>query len=204
MVTLKKTGSSIEIKFDKDNSTVVELYTSTKFNNVLTISRLLPRGDALLIAEVGMVGMMELLNYHKSNIPIKAKAKLIVVGVSPDINADLGYGVGDRVLLKMRDSHIFRSTFDPDNEYSFERLLDLATADPALLAATSIVANKEISRVGLKLPSEFASKTTLDSLNKNKNLKDLVYKDKTVPFINLKLTDYHNIDAVICDIDTED
>lgn len=198
MVTLRKTDRQFVINFDRDNATTVDVYASNDIEYGLTISRLLPRGDALLIAEVGMVGMMELLNYHKSNIPIKAKAKLIVAGVSPDINQDLWYDIGDRVLLKMRDSHLFRSTFDPDNEYSFERLLDLATSDPELLAATSIVANKEVSRVGLRLPSEYASKDTLDNLSKNRNLKDLIYKDKVVPFLNFKLTDYHNIDAVIC------
>jgi len=162
-----------------------------------SISKIIPVGNTILVAEYGTVGMLELLNYSRNNTPLKAVAKLMIVGIS--YTCPTSYPIGSLIIPKMRDAHIIRDTFDPANDYSFDRLEQLASNNKELLAAVSIVANKENSRIGLKLDTTIAPPDVIGNLAKNKSMGDLIYRDKKLPFINFKLMDYTNIDAIIYD-----
>lgn len=203
---LIKSNEKLTISFSNDNSTVVDIY-EVPGSNMKSISRIMPMGAALLIAEIGTVGMLQILNYVKNNQAIETRSKYIIVGTGPD--APSHFKIGMQVLPKMVDTHILRKTFDPNNDYSFESLVRKASDDKSLLAAVAITGNKDRSRVGLRLDMTSGDVGMIEALDKNSNPRfdKMIYSDKAVPFLNYKVMDYQNVDAVVfinhTDIDTD-
>ena len=166
---------------------------------VKSISVITPMGKAVLVAEVGIVGMMSLLEYsRKPSQGILAPARLIIVGVGDEVPDK--YKIGMQVVAKNKDTYGFRDVHDPKNDYSFDSLIHHLEKDKDLLAAMAIVHNKDKSKIGLNMDFTTPSVEVLEEMNKtkaNKNLGNLVFKGKELKFLNYKLMDYTNIDAIL-------
>ena len=186
---------TVDIEFGSGVITVPIKTVNRAGVSTKSISDIAPINGSLLLAEYGEVGMMTLLNAMESRVGIETGAKLMVVGINTSTPKHIR--IGDHVLLKQRESFNVRPTYDPANDYSFDKLQHLARQDKNLLAAVTIAKNKDASKVGLRIQTDLIDQNALTNLNKNKNMGNLIYKDKILPFINYKLIDYTNIDAII-------
>lgn len=199
-IELHTGAPALPIKFNTGTIEVPIIEANIGGHTVKSISRIMPVGNTLLIAEYGEVGMLKLLNAIETNQGVETNAKLMVVGISSaSINQ---FPLGSHILIKNKDQYAIRPTYDFTNDYSFEKLGKLAREDKSLLAAVSISRNKENSKVGLRMESETIPSETLAKLDKNKSMGSLLYKDKVLPFLNYKLIDCTNVDAVIYANDT--
>lgn len=194
VTTLKDLGNRLTIDFSKDNSTVVTVY-EVPGTNVKTISRVVPQGMSVLIAEVGEIDMITVLNGIKG-VKIEVPSRFMIAGINNQTPHNIKIGM--TFFPKARDSYQFREVWDPTNHLSLEALAKAASDDKALLAATTIAFNKEKSKFGLQLNSEVADSQYLEKLDKqNPGLDSQIYKGKKLPFVNYKLIDYTNIDALL-------
>ena len=189
--------SKLQIGFGKDITTIVEVYNIPD-TNIFTISKIVPQGHAILLAEIGLIDVIQLVNFVENKQRFQIESKLMVVGINDSTPKHIN--IGNMVLPRMSGESIIRPTFDPSNKYAYEFLLKQAKDDPTILAATSIAFDKEKSRLGLNMSSRMADSQFLDKLSHtNPKMKGLIYKGKKLPFLNYKLTDYTNIDAIIYD-----
>lgn len=185
----------------QDGSSVVVPVLRTVIGGatIKSISKITPIGKSVLLAEMGIVGMLELLNYaRKPQEGLAVPAKLIIVGVGEQV--PMKFPLGSIVIAKNKDQYNFRDVHDPQNSMSFDALIHHAQKDKDLLAAMAIVNNKDMSKVGLNMDFTTPSMEVLNEMNEIKskgNMGNLLYKDKKLKFVNFKLMDYTNIDAII-------
>jgi hypothetical protein len=194
---------SITLVFDKDLNIEVPVKTTTIDGvEVECVSAIFPVGKSVLIAEYGLVSLIGLLNNSRNGAKLNVVAKTMIIGVGNEVPAYVK--VGMRFYPKMRESHMLRDVYDPTNDYSFEKLVHRAEKDKELLAAISISGDKARSRVGLKMPTMASvNPEDFNDIMRNKSYGDALYRGKEIPFINYKMMDFHNVDAIIIESEIE-
>jgi hypothetical protein len=193
-------SDSITLDF-KDGGKVILPYRTHMFEDgtsAKSISAIVPMAGEVLIAEYGKVGLMRILNESNgitSKDPIFAG--LAIVGVGFDVPSK--FKMGSIIIPRSGDNMSIRDTFDPDNKLSYVALVDQAKSNKALVAASAITANKDKSRVGLRLETEFIDPNTIADVEKQLSspTNKLLFRDDKVNFINYKITHYTNIAAII-------
>lgn len=172
-------------------------YTTSK-GICRSVSKLMPIGDLLLVAEYGLVGLLEIASGAKN---VNVAFKYAVVGAGDEV--DLKFPLGTEFIPKMRDNHIMIGVMDHSNQYSLEALYHNARKDSknsTLFMAVAIAGNKDKSRVGLNIESQFTDKAVLDKAHKldaNKSFGHGLYKDDKMEFVNFRLMHASNVGAII-------
>ena len=179
-----------------DRSMTLPIYTlETPDGIAKSISRIMPMDEEVLVAEYGMIGVMELLTQGNS---MKAAAFIAIVGLGDKVSPK--YKLGMNFMPKMMDTHVMRHTFDPQNQYSFEMLSRNAKENKEMLAAVTIVGRKDQTRVGLRMDSQFIDPEVIkkaEALKAKKNFGPVLYKDDKVEFLNYRLMHVSNISAIV-------
>lgn len=196
----KETGDFITLDF-KDGGTVILPYQTHVFDDgssSKSVSAIVPMEGEVLIAEFGKVGLMRILNESNgvsSKEPIFAGLAIVGVGY----NVPSKFKMGSVIIPRTGDNMAVRDTFDPNNKMSYVALVDQAKTNKALVAASAITSNKDRSRVGLRLDSEFIDPNTIADVEKQlaSPTNKLLFRDDKVNFINYKITHYTNIAAII-------
>lgn len=194
---VKRSSTPIVMDFDdKLGSITIEAIHYNEFGgNTRSVSKVIPVGRNILVAEYGTVDMLAVLNHINNNQPLKASAKMMIVGLGNEVPEYIK--VGHKFYPKLRDSHLIRPIFDPQNDYSFERIADKASKDKTMLAAVAIAGSKERSKVGLRINYDNIDPNSIERLEGKRNYGDMLYKGNILQFVNYHMMDYTNIDAII-------
>lgn len=190
----------LNLKFIDDSIISVGIRDHQIGNDIVkSISAIAPMGNAVLIAEMGIVGMIPLLEYARNpKAGLATPARLVIVGIGDEVPDK--YELGMVIVAKNKDTYGFRDVHDPTNDYSFDALIHTAKKDKHLLAAMAIVNNKDKTKLGLNMDFASPSIEVLEEMNKvksNNNMGNLVFKGKELKFVNYKLMDWTNIDAIL-------
>jgi len=118
------TGDQLVISFSSGDINIPIISGNIAGIACKSISRIMPIGNTLLIAEYGEVGMLKLLNAIESNTGVETNAKLMVVGIAS--NCIIQFPIGTHILVKNKDNYAIRPTYDFSNDFSFEQLVKLA------------------------------------------------------------------------------
>ena len=160
-----------------------------------SVSSIMPVGEDVLVAEHGMVGIMELATGSNN---LKAAGYVSIVGKGDKVPSK--FKLGMHFIPKMMDTHVMRHTFDPQNQYSFEMLLRQAKDNKEMLAAVTIAGRKDQSRVGLRMDTQFIDPEVIkkaESFKAKKNYGPILFKDDKVEFLNYRLMHFSNISAIV-------
>ena len=196
----KNNGGEIYLEFGKDDVIRLEVLsynTGEDARMCESVSKIMPLGDEVLIAEHGYIGLLTILNSLTNNEPVRVKGALTVVGVGHKVPEYIKLGMN--IIPRSIEEFAMRKTIDPNNHYSYESLVSQARKDKHLLAAVSIANDAAQSKVGLNMVTTVINpKVIEDAENLAKQRSgNLIFKDKSVQFVNYVLTNSSNISAII-------
>ena len=162
-----------------------------------SVSKIMPLGDEILVAEHGYIGLMTILNSLTNNTPVAVRGALTIVGKGHTVPSHIDLGM--HIIPKSIEEFVMRKTIDPNNHYSYESLVAQAKKDRHLLAAVSIANDAAHSKVGLNMVTTVVNPQVIkDAENLAKQRSgNLIFKDKSVQFVNYILCSYTNIAAII-------
>ena len=195
-------SKSLILRFSKDNTISLPIAT-TEFENgiiVESVSKILPLGNTVLIAEYGLIGLLTVLSAQTSNQHVQVKANLAIVGMSSEVKKKFSYlSLGDNIMPRSNDDFAMKSVYDTSNDYSYTKLAARAKENGELAIAVHVANDKAKSKVGLNLQSMYADPVMLNRAKELRGKKSsrIIYKDEKVPFVNYILTDASNIIAII-------
>lgn len=191
----------VDIKFQDGSiiSVPVKTFITADGGICKSISKIIPVGEEMLLAEYGSVDLITILQMAGgTSTPVNVFANVCIVGTGDKVNPTYKLGMG--FIPRMMGEPAIRNTYDKDNEMSYDRLVLKAKEDKELFAAVTIANNKERTKVGLKISDTALS---VDTINKMNQLKDqkissaMLYKGDKVRFLNYKLMHQGNIAAII-------
>ena len=187
------------VKLLFEGEELIELPVLYQEDNTESISKVIPSDGYVIVVGHLKAKTLDILANKAANA--QASVKYYVGSISNTINNfDLKLNIGDRIKLDNPEQSLVNLD-DNTNQYSLNRIKQLAEKDPLLVAANAIVKNKDKSKIGLNIESVTDINSVMTLLKEQelsgKASSRTLYQDTYVDIVMYYLTHRSSIIAKI-------